>query len=97
MRLLMKWLICLASTILIFGGITKAQAPADTAPPVPREFRAAWVATVANIDWPSKRGLPASQQKSEMITIIENNDSFVKYIKLAKVIFILDIKVYGMA
>ena len=27
-------------------------------PPAPREFRAAWVATVANIDWPSKPGLP---------------------------------------
>jgi len=23
------------------------------------EFRAAWIATVENIDWPSKKGLPA--------------------------------------
>ena len=26
-------------------------------PPAPREFRAAWVATVNNIDWPSRPGL----------------------------------------
>jgi hypothetical protein len=26
---------------------------ADNAPAAPREFRAAWVATVQNIDWPS--------------------------------------------
>lgn len=32
-----------------------------------REFRAAWIATVSNIDWPSKPGLPAEQQKSEFI------------------------------
>jgi len=41
-------------------------------PPLPaREFRAAWVATVANIDWPSKPGLPAAQQKAEMIAILD--------------------------
>lgn len=36
-----------------------------------REFRAAWIATVSNIDWPSKRGLPAEQQKSEFINRLE--------------------------
>lgn len=30
-----------------------------------REFRAAWIATVSNIDWPSKAGLPAVQQQLE--------------------------------
>ncbi len=34
-------------------------------PPEPREFRAAWVATVANIDWPSQPGLPADAQRAE--------------------------------
>lgn len=32
-----------------------------------REFRAAWIATVSNIDWPSKPGLPASEQQKEFI------------------------------
>src|SRR4051794_13136653 len=41
-------------------------------PPLPaREFRAAWVATVANIDWPSKPGLPVEQQKAELIAIMD--------------------------
>ncbi len=40
-------------------------------PPVPREFRAVWIATVNNIDWPSKPGLSTKQQKEEMIGILE--------------------------
>lgn len=40
-------------------------------PEPPREFRAAWVATVDNIDWPSKRGLPTQRQIDEMQAIFE--------------------------
>lgn len=36
------------------------------APAAPREFRAAWVATVANIDWPSKKGLSREEQQAEV-------------------------------
>jgi len=46
--------------------------PCSTAPPPPsREFRAAWIATVANIDWPSKTGLSSSEQKAELLTILD--------------------------
>ncbi|RYG25924.1 hypothetical protein EON82_05335 [bacterium] len=54
---------------MILSLILGAQAP--ELPPVPREFRAAWVATVDNIDWPSKRGLPAATQRAEMIRILD--------------------------
>ncbi len=40
-------------------------------PPVPREFRAAWVATVDNIDWPSEPGLTTGQQKEELLRIMD--------------------------
>lgn len=41
-------------------------------PPQPeREFRAVWVATVDNIDFPSKRNLTVEQQKAEMIAILD--------------------------
>lgn len=36
-----------------------------------REFRAVWVATVNNIDWPSKPGLTVDQQKKEAIAILD--------------------------
>jgi uncharacterized lipoprotein YddW (UPF0748 family) len=36
-----------------------------------REFRGAWIATVANIDWPSKPGLPAIEQQQEFIKQLE--------------------------
>src|SRR4051812_26893879 len=32
-----------------------------------RQFRAMWVASVVNIDWPSKPGLSAAQQQAELI------------------------------
>ncbi len=45
--------------------------PTAQEPPVlPREFRAAWVATVANIDWPSARGLPVATQQREARELI---------------------------
>ena len=40
-------------------------------PPAPREFRAAWVSTVANIDWPSRQNLKAPQQQAEAIAILD--------------------------
>lgn len=40
-------------------------------PPAPREFRAAWIATVANIDWPSRKNLTVAQQQAEIIRIVE--------------------------
>ncbi len=39
--------------------------------PLKRELRAVWIATVENIDWPSKSGLPVEQQKAEMIELLE--------------------------
>jgi uncharacterized lipoprotein YddW (UPF0748 family) len=46
-------------------------AGADQPPPAPREFRAVWVSTVANIDWPSKQNLTAQQQQAEAIAILD--------------------------
>ena len=47
--------------------LTEAEMP----PPEPREFRAAWVATVANIDWPSKPGLSAQAQRTEALAMLD--------------------------
>jgi uncharacterized lipoprotein YddW (UPF0748 family) len=38
-------------------------------PPLPREFRAVWVATVGNINWPSRAGLSTAEQKAELVSI----------------------------
>jgi len=46
---------------------------AEVPPEVLREFRAAWVATVANIDWPSKPGLSTEKQKEEMLAILDKS------------------------
>ncbi|MFO0096240.1 MAG: glycoside hydrolase family 10 protein, partial [Gemmatimonadaceae bacterium] len=64
---------------ILFGLLTltsaaslPAQARSSTpAPAIPREFRGAWVASVANIDWPSKPGLTAWAQQAELIAILD--------------------------
>ncbi|HEX8279306.1 MAG TPA: family 10 glycosylhydrolase, partial [Segetibacter sp.] len=35
------------------------------------EFRAVWIATVENIDWPSKKGLPPEQQREEFTRLLD--------------------------
>ncbi|MDB4948300.1 MAG: hypothetical protein JWM27_949 [Gemmatimonadetes bacterium] len=47
-------------------------ASAEGPPPVRREFRAAWVASVANIDWPSRPGLAPERQRAEMVAILDS-------------------------
>jgi uncharacterized lipoprotein YddW (UPF0748 family) len=64
---------------LLLGGCSTPPKPAPVAkappapppPAAPREFRGVWVATVANIDWPSKPGLPVAQQRAEIIAILD--------------------------
>ncbi len=46
--------------------------PSSAVPPAPmREMRAAWIATVANIDWPSTNNLTTAQQKAELLAIMD--------------------------
>ncbi|MDE2370109.1 MAG: family 10 glycosylhydrolase [Burkholderiales bacterium] len=40
-------------------------------PPPRREFRAAWVATVANIDWPSRPGLAPAALRAEVVALLD--------------------------
>ena len=42
---------------------------------LPREFRAAWVATVYNIDWPSQKGLAKARQQAELRAILDRAES----------------------
>ena len=46
-------------------------APEVRAPEASREFRGVWVASVANIDWPSAKGLSQEAQLEEMGRILD--------------------------
>jgi uncharacterized lipoprotein YddW (UPF0748 family) len=39
--------------------------------PPKRELRAAWIATVTNLDWPSSNGLTTDQQKQQLINLLD--------------------------
>lgn len=62
---------------------TIVSAATSITPAAAREFRAAWVATVANINWPSKPGISTEQQKKEAIELLD----FLKQHNFNAVIF----------
>ena len=75
-------LVLFASTAFLIAA--DVYQPATIAPPAPpREFRGAWIATVANKDWPSAPGLTVAQQKAELISLL---DTAVR-LKLNAVVF----------
>ncbi|MGN0864797.1 MAG: glycoside hydrolase family 10 protein [Akkermansia sp.] len=63
----------LLSVMLLAAALPLAawQAVQEPVPEPVREFRAAWVATVYNLDWPSRPGLPAAQQRAELLGILQ--------------------------
>ena len=53
------------------GGAAVPAAGELTLPRAEREFRGVWVATVGNIDWPSKPGLTTEEQQREALAILD--------------------------
>jgi uncharacterized lipoprotein YddW (UPF0748 family) len=60
-----------------------AAAQSQPLPKPEREFRAVWIATVANIDFPTKKTLSVEQQKAELVQNLE----LAKRLKLNAVVF----------
>jgi len=58
-----------------FFGCSTVQTTSGTSdqriPQAEREFRGVWVATVGNIDWPSKPGLTTEEQQRETLAILD--------------------------
>src|SRR5580765_3060155 len=57
--------------LVILAILAAARLTAQDPPPIAREFRAVWVATVGNIDWPSKPGLSTWDQQRELLAILD--------------------------
>ena len=56
------------------AAMAQAEPPIETGaepPPIAREFRGVWIASVKNIDWPSKPGLPVAKQKAELLALLD--------------------------
>ena len=68
--------LCIVGTLVIVSGCAVLKPggggeKAKTGPRVEREFRGVWVATVDNIDWPTKPGLSTEIQKKEALAILD--------------------------
>jgi uncharacterized lipoprotein YddW (UPF0748 family) len=70
---MIRWIISIFCAILTTALLSAQSAvPSHEQPPrITREFRAAWIATVYNIDWPSKKGLTETEQKTEAKAILD--------------------------
>lgn len=73
-----RWVAGLLASLALWAAPARADEPwapssdpKDAPPALDREFRGVWVASVANIDWPSKRGLPIRQQREEMVRLLD--------------------------
>ncbi|RZL16928.1 MAG: hypothetical protein EOO89_10500 [Pedobacter sp.] len=60
-----------AILLLLSAIFADAQNYSNTIPKADAEFRAAWVATVANINWPSKPGLSTAEQQKEALDLLD--------------------------
>ena len=63
-------------TLLFVSNLARAASP-------DQEFRGAWVATVYNLDWPSKPGLPVATQKAQLRAILDR----ARELKLNAILF----------
>jgi uncharacterized lipoprotein YddW (UPF0748 family) len=76
-RALRAALLCAALTLVRDGASAQSASPnaalPDTTglPVIMREFRGVWVATVDNIDWPSKPGLSTRDQQKELLALLD--------------------------
>ena len=61
----MKNLITLVLVVFLYANLFSQSIPPK------REFRAAWIATVVNLDWPSSNVLTPAQQKQELIDLLD--------------------------
>ena len=59
-----------AALCVAFASMPVAAQVRTDAPAIRREFRGAWVASVGNIDWPSKPGLTSQQQQTELLALL---------------------------
>jgi uncharacterized lipoprotein YddW (UPF0748 family) len=69
--------------VLLLVSLLSLQQNAQPRPSPAREFRAVWIATVDNIDFPSRKGLPPEKQKEELISSLD----LAKKLRLNAVIF----------
>lgn len=61
----------LPTLLLATASALIAQAQVSVPPPY-RELRGSWIATVHNINWPSRPGLPVAQQQAELKRLIQS-------------------------
>ncbi|HEX2899721.1 MAG TPA: family 10 glycosylhydrolase, partial [Bacteroidia bacterium] len=66
-----NWWVFLLGLLLVLPSTVEGQGPM----PPKREFRGAWICTLANLDWPSRANMHSDLQKNEFSKILNNLES----------------------
>src|SRR5688572_28536084 len=74
---------CMKTAAIVLLLLFSTFAMPDNPPDINREFRAVWIATVANIDFPTRQAMSVEEQKAEILADLE----FVKRLRMNAVIF----------
>ena len=61
----------IVSRLLVACLLVSVVLPATSQTPPKREFRAAWVASVTNLDWPSSPGGTPAAQKTQLVNLLD--------------------------
>src|SRR5690606_22105249 len=64
-RPVFRWFVTGIMTLIIWPASGQQHSPPK------REFRGVWIATVVNIDWPSRAGLDVASQQQELLQILD--------------------------
>jgi uncharacterized lipoprotein YddW (UPF0748 family) len=70
-------------SLLLLPGLTAAVINGRNLPEPQREFRAVWIATVDNIDFPTRKTLSVEEQKQELLRDLD----FAKRLRLNAIVF----------
>ncbi|HAB17745.1 MAG TPA: family 10 glycosylhydrolase [Verrucomicrobiota bacterium] len=63
--------VLLLSSLTLLAAVAQSPSVGVPPPPLPREMRGMWVASVGNLDWPSKSGLSVAQQQAELRALLD--------------------------
>ncbi|MFC9298807.1 glycoside hydrolase family 10 protein [Streptomyces sp. NPDC057011] len=54
------------------GQAREREVPGPSRKAAAAEFRGMWIASVSNVDWPSESGLPAREQRAELLALLDS-------------------------
>ncbi|MDK2970564.1 MAG: hypothetical protein PWP23_319 [Candidatus Sumerlaeota bacterium] len=66
-----RWLLMFLGVACLMSTQGVRAQTGSSVPSVPREFRGVWIASVSNIDWPSRKGMTVQEQQADLRSLLD--------------------------